>query len=394
MEASAMSPETNTTRPSARTLANQLNAQKSTGPRTAEGKARSRTNALKHGLCAKVIEIEGENSAVLDGREVGWQIELNPFDREVQGYLVHLAVRQTGRLDRLDTIYDTKVAKFARDAHKSLKEARMREVEELTPMIETRCDVAIRRLRLIPEGCQLLIEQWECMRVTLAAPSSFDKQDQSWCNLLMGRFRVVKGQVASPVGLAEQAIRLHRVMVAKLKLNEFPRPDWQPDRYYSVGSHEADKENVVVLGEDAEKYRLWLEIMVETEIATLRETKAKLEIDDAIVLAEHSYQVRFDASDEGKLIHRYEIDTQRTIFRCIKEIQILNKLEVTNSQVSLDKEFEAHRPAPRTDSPPARNEAKPAAPDNIFTSLTDAPNRDSSFIPIHMIPETRPKHQP
>jgi hypothetical protein len=374
--------------------ANRMNALKSTGPTTPEGKKRSRANALKHGLCAVAIAIPGEDPAVMDERYGEWQAELNPRGRKAQGFLIKQAVRRSGRLDRLDTVYDAKVAKLARDAHKSFKEARMREVEELTPMIETRCDVAIRRLRLIPEGCQLLIEQWECMRVTLAAPSSFDKQDQSWCNLLMGRFRVVKGQVASPVGLAEQAIRLHRVMVAKLKLNEFPRPDWQPDRYYSVGSHEADKENVVVLGEDAEKYRLWLEIMVETEIATLRETKAKLEIDDAIVLAEHSYQVRFDASDEGKLIHRYEIDTQRTIFRCIKEIQILNKLEVTNSQVSLDKEFEAHRPAPRTDSPPARNEAKPPAPDNIFTGLTDAPNRDSSFIPIHMISETRPKHQP
>lgn len=39
--------------------ANRRNAQKSTGPRTAAGKARSRWNAMKHGLLAKSAVIEG-----------------------------------------------------------------------------------------------------------------------------------------------------------------------------------------------------------------------------------------------------------------------------------------------------------------------------------------------
>lgn len=44
-------------------LANQANARKSTGPKTAEGKARSSRNALKHGLLAKEIVItQGEGA--------------------------------------------------------------------------------------------------------------------------------------------------------------------------------------------------------------------------------------------------------------------------------------------------------------------------------------------
>src|SRR5262249_4437431 len=41
--------------------ANRLNSQKSTGPRSADGKAASRFNALKHGAYAHAAVIPGEN---------------------------------------------------------------------------------------------------------------------------------------------------------------------------------------------------------------------------------------------------------------------------------------------------------------------------------------------
>jgi hypothetical protein len=44
-----------------RVAANRANARKSTGPRTAAGRARSRLNALKHGLCARVVLLPGED---------------------------------------------------------------------------------------------------------------------------------------------------------------------------------------------------------------------------------------------------------------------------------------------------------------------------------------------
>ena len=47
--------------------ANRLNAQASTGPRTAEGKAASSRNALTHGLTARTLLLEGE-----DPQEYRW----------------------------------------------------------------------------------------------------------------------------------------------------------------------------------------------------------------------------------------------------------------------------------------------------------------------------------
>ncbi len=44
----------------AQRLANQQNARRSTGPRTEVGKARSRLNALKHGLCAETLILDSK----------------------------------------------------------------------------------------------------------------------------------------------------------------------------------------------------------------------------------------------------------------------------------------------------------------------------------------------
>jgi hypothetical protein len=46
--------------------ANRVNATKSTGPRSQQGKARSRLNSRKHGLTAKMLIIVGENAADFD----------------------------------------------------------------------------------------------------------------------------------------------------------------------------------------------------------------------------------------------------------------------------------------------------------------------------------------
>ncbi len=46
-----------------KTLANQLNSLKSTGPRTATGKAKASGNSLKHGILSRNLIIPGENAA-------------------------------------------------------------------------------------------------------------------------------------------------------------------------------------------------------------------------------------------------------------------------------------------------------------------------------------------
>src|ERR1700730_11821107 len=58
--------------------ANRRNAKKSTGPRTVEGRNRSKVNALKHGLTATQIIIFDENAEDLENFHQGLIEEMLP----------------------------------------------------------------------------------------------------------------------------------------------------------------------------------------------------------------------------------------------------------------------------------------------------------------------------
>ncbi len=72
--------------------ANRLNAQKSTGPRTPEGKAAVRFNALKHGLDARVLVIPGEDQDELDALNLEYYEQFRP-ETPVARYLVDTLVQ-------------------------------------------------------------------------------------------------------------------------------------------------------------------------------------------------------------------------------------------------------------------------------------------------------------
>ena len=81
--------------------ANRRNAQKSTGPKTEEGKSKVKLNALRHGLYARTIVLPHEDEAAYQQRLDDWIAEMNPRTNR-EAYLVERAVRITWELDRAD----------------------------------------------------------------------------------------------------------------------------------------------------------------------------------------------------------------------------------------------------------------------------------------------------
>ena len=87
----------------AQTQANRRNSQKSTGPRSAEGKAVSAKNAVKHGLFARDAVITGENTEVYDLFRDELIAELAPAGA-MESILAERYVSLSWRLQRIERI--------------------------------------------------------------------------------------------------------------------------------------------------------------------------------------------------------------------------------------------------------------------------------------------------
>src|SRR5215213_5260233 len=61
-----------------RMAANRANAQKSTGPKTLEGKAASKMNAVKHGLLSREVLVAGEDHQELTALQEWFEEDLQP----------------------------------------------------------------------------------------------------------------------------------------------------------------------------------------------------------------------------------------------------------------------------------------------------------------------------
>jgi hypothetical protein len=96
----------------AQILANRQNAQKSTGPRTAEGKATVAQNATKHGLFARKDVVISENQTEFDALRDEMLAELNPVGA-MEAILAERIVSLTWRLRRAaqmqDEVIDVKI---------------------------------------------------------------------------------------------------------------------------------------------------------------------------------------------------------------------------------------------------------------------------------------------
>ena len=173
-------------------IANQANAQRSTGPITAAGKARSAMNSRTHGLRAKDILIGPEQQADFDDMAEGYQFALDP-DGPVEQTLFNEIVGaawQLGRVQRMeaeacagkgsyaeileDEALQKKLDRLARHHtriertfHRCLKQLKSLQKERITPDVKYTTKEIDDKLRRLNESALSAISE----RTQSAAPS-------------------------------------------------------------------------------------------------------------------------------------------------------------------------------------------------------------------------------
>src|SRR5438270_859066 len=95
--------------------ANRLNAQKSTGPSTPDGRAAVRLNSLKYGLYAETLILPGEDPAAFEALLHGFDAEYQPATPTEKGFVnqIAMATWRRARIQRME-------AAFYKSEHKSL----------------------------------------------------------------------------------------------------------------------------------------------------------------------------------------------------------------------------------------------------------------------------------
>ena len=156
----------------ARLAANRRNAQLSTGPKSPEGKARSRANALKHGLCATICV--PEDLGVITAREADLHDALRPQNQYQARLVEHVAIWSV-RIDRAERMERRVRDKISLRAELFWEDDRKLEVEVLGGQLHHRPAQVVETLRRTPQGCDWLIGRW-----AMLAHAADTHPEQAW----------------------------------------------------------------------------------------------------------------------------------------------------------------------------------------------------------------------
>ncbi len=141
----------------ARLAANQANALKSTGPKTKEGKAVSRANAVKHGLRSRVVPVADE--ATIQARAVG-VFEMFRPQTEAQAWFCGWITQTTIQLDQVAVIEKEVRDDASHRAATCWSADQAREANRIAARLARQPEQTVGQLRLTVAGCDWLIARW------------------------------------------------------------------------------------------------------------------------------------------------------------------------------------------------------------------------------------------
>jgi len=358
----------------ARIAANRANALRSTGPRTEEGKARSRANALKHGLTGEGIALPVEDAPVVARRFAEFQAQFGP-ETPMGAVLVQRVAMLSVRLDRGYRQESAAIAAKVLRAEADFDEARRAEADHLLHWIGATPATNHRRLLATPEGVDRLVAEWRELKRVAEHPGEarWDYANYMKADHLCGRDSsyVTEFQALSFALKGE-----HRF----LKLGEGE----------GEGLDEGERRRSALRG---------IAGLIDAKIAELEAHRETLDL--ASIAAERAGaadRALFDPSKEATLARKYEAAAERGMFRAIKELRQVEQEAAVRAQAEPPGPAPEAEPAPEPDPDdeplawffPAAIAAESAPPGGPIGPPIDSYHRPSTPIAPRSTPAAGP----
>ncbi len=378
------------TRPS-RAEINRRNAQKSTGPRSPEGKARSKFNAVKHGMTAQTLVLPGEDPQKLRIRFETLTDQLQP-QNEVEQILLEEAVHSSWMLERArraelarlsHLIESVPIAEARREHEEAValglwlfngrgKDAEAGLQDNVLNVLGTAPATAkgpghldlldhpqaiVFRLESTAAGCRWLLDRWNELRALLEAGHLWEHGQQVNAVRLLGKRPLDSTSCHDVVDPFQWCA--HITLPDDLELT--PRDRW--DRWLL---RQLDGRLPAGEAETMAAFREIAEREIARLVAIAEGHRRRAEADDPAA------RLSFDDSAEGERLRRYQFSCGRSLFRSVETI-----LKVRRSGVATDcGKPSTAEPAESTETPTDPDPVTPTADREDSQNEPSDPNVD------------------
>ena len=337
-------------------------AARSTGPRTQDGRNRSRLNALDHGCRANILVLPTEDFGQYEQEANAWKLSWQPRN-PVEEFLVDRIVNlswQAKRIDRAQT------ARLATRVHRREVDAADRQQETVidlgqrlfqdscgpqalllgrtmaesipdgdTPsnsndsVDEDHPALLINQLQGTGAGCQWLLDQWAVLRALLERGVPWLAPDKLKAVRLLGQ---------RPIDAFDSVEVARLYLASHVLLNRDGDPFQEimngldPEESLVFASYMQHRRYDALVPKDAAAARQWL---LELADRITEQLRVKAEAHRALAELDAAYaadRLSWDDTDEGERLRRYELTCNRTLLRMF---ELLLKVRRTGEELDI-----------------------------------------------------------
>ncbi len=310
--------------------ANRRNAQRSTGPKTDEGKDRVRRNAITHGMTARTIMpvLTQEDPRQLEERTQEWVSDVQP-QNAIERDLVRQAARLSLAIERGERIETQMLGAWG---HTQVRELGRRllyiagpEEVKVSRMSLWADDpgLLVNQLEESAEGCRWLLERWEEYRNLLDRKSKWEVPEMLRFIRLQGK-QVVES-VYDPA--------LNSIFLAwDVLVQKYAKQQWHYFQEVKPITDPAFNHRLLwreIAARPSDPAEAWavLYAVVEQHVGRLKELLARNEASEAAEDPDWADRAALDCSPAFERHRRYQSARHRELLRTLETLRKMRKEE-------------------------------------------------------------------